>query len=358
MASANADIEDVLSHLELVVDAAKTLTDDSLFVRDVLNNNQQKMKAHIAWKREMREEIYRRVIDQYSQVDSQKAASLYRGLLAELPIWFPELTGFGATIPVFTLNYDPAVELALSVLRGEKPRYDRQKPVRLVDGLVEVSGATERRWSADAFVHYRESPDETTVVLVKLHGSVRWGYRALRSQANGRVIIELPVGVGRNPGEIEHAVLYPTRNVKTIDEEPFRTGFSCFRACLEAASVIIVIGCSLHDPEVNAVIREGLGENSNLKVIIVGSTKLDHYQVAQRLSMDASKIAVIRERFRLPELPPEQNPTGFDQLLSCLRLLVYAACGAGTANPAAKFGMTYVYGARGTFPLCPVDVTP
>jgi hypothetical protein len=101
-----------------------------------------------------------------------------------------------------------------------------------------------------------------------------------------------------------------------------------------------------------------MDDNPDLYIIVVGSTTLDHLQVANRLQSDVSRIAVLRERFTLPVLSPDQNPRGENQLMSCLRLLAYAACRTGTPNPAAAYGETYTFALSRGFPLARVPVDP
>jgi hypothetical protein len=53
-----------------------------------------------------------KVIEHYSTVDADQAGELYRPLFREYRSWFRQVPDLGYTLPVFTLNYDIAVELA------------------------------------------------------------------------------------------------------------------------------------------------------------------------------------------------------------------------------------------------------
>jgi SIR2-like domain len=233
-----------------------------------------------------RDLIYDEVIAQYSAVDVSKAASLYEDLFVRFKAWFSEIAGIGTTIPFFTLNYDVAVETAISKL-----------PVRLVDGLRPSRGAVERRWSPRAFADYKENGNRLAVVLMKLHGSVRWGLRSGAGDGR-RVIVELALHVGRDPGIHKHVVLYPTEMAKPIHLEPFRTLYRIFRESLNHASVLFVIGCSLRDQEIRTSISDAMDDNRRLHLVLIGP-EADHATTAQSLELDRTRVAATKVRFEL-----------------------------------------------------------
>jgi SIR2-like domain len=326
------DIETVLDLLERRASAAGFLESDPCFLSQSKVSTSERARLLGAYREQtgrIRDAIYEMVVEHYSETEARPAAQLYEGLLSDFPSWFQNVPDLGRTLPLFTLNYDTAVELAVS--RLAKPEQPGKIPVRLVDGISAVSSAAERRWRRAAFESYAEDPAMMNIVLVKLHGSVRWGRRALSETRPGDdEIVELPPGVGRNPGAYEHAVLYPTLAPKPVNVEPYRTGFQLFRQCLLGARLAIIVGTSMRDPEVNAILRDSVEDNGDLHVVFVGPN-VDHAELSARLSLDPSRVAADKKEFALP---PKQG-----QLLGDLRKLAMQACGV-TGYPSLRFGGT------------------
>jgi hypothetical protein len=322
-APATTDIENVLSLLQRNSADAERLRRDSFFMQSVLNNYADSMVRYESANELIRDMVQDEVISHYSTVDADEAAALYEPLIVDFRSWFQTIPHIGRTIPFFTLNYDRAVEAAASRL-----------DVRCVDGLGEQRGATERRWNRERFERYEEGDQEITVVLVKLHGSVRWGWRG----DIGGDIVELSAGVGRDPGHFKHVVLYPTELPKPMYVEPFRTGYRIFRECLNHALVLFVIGCSLRDQEIRTSISDAMDDNTELHVVVLGPDA-DHQKTADDLALDARRIAGVRAIFGTPV------QTGSDkELMACLRGFAQTASGVGKANNADRlfrYGTTY-----------------
>ena len=186
-----------------------------------------------------------------------------------------------------------------------------------------------------------ESSDGTTVILVKLHGSVRWGRRSLGEIAGkpNDVIVELPHFVGRNPGKHLHAVLYPSESPKPTAAEPFRTGYRIFRHCLNHARILIVIGCSLRDPEVRSAISDAADDNPHLRLLLFGP-EAKHDATAVDLGIDAGRVAAVRGRFETTDYVE-----GKSAFMGCLRGYSASAC-ADEGDPVKqsfRFGVTRDY---------------
>ncbi len=324
----DADIEAVLSHLEQSAERAEHLAKDRFFLERVLHKHEAELDQYVAWNRTVRDLIYDQVIDHYSSIDAGDAAVLYRPLLKDYSLWFQPVAGVGHTIPLFTLNYDTAVELAASSLG-----------VRLVDGLDHHRGATENRWRQAAFENYVESSDETAVVLIKLHGSVRWG-RISGGNAEARAsdaIVELPHFVGRDPGRHTHAVLYPSLSPKPLEAEPFHTGYRIFRRCLDSARILIVIGCSMRDPEIQVAVSDSMDDNRELHLLLFGP-ETDHEIMARSLHVDPARVAAVRGRFEAVEYRDGQS-----SFMGCIRGYAASAVGDSNARASFSFGATRDY---------------
>ena len=316
------DIERILSRVESTIQAVEHLTADSFVAKTVLGASGSHLTSYKMALEVVRELIYDEVISEYSRVDVDRAAELYRDLFVDYRKWLGGIPRVGTTVPLFTLNYDIAVEVAAS-----------QLGVRLVDGLREVRGAPERRWSAKAFEDYHEDAEALTVILLKLHGSVRWG----RQKTGSGAIVELPVHVGRDPGEYRHVVLYPSELTKPMHLEPFRTPYRIFRECLNSATVLFVVGCSLRDQEIRTSISDGMDDNPSLHLVLIGPES-DHVRTATELQLDASRVSAVGVRFG--ESLAGQSGNAF---MGLLRGFADSAVGGGSSNAEMTFRYNSTY---------------
>ncbi len=248
------------------------------------------------------------------------------GILGEYQLFFGSLCGGQPTVPFFTLNYDTAVEVALAQLK-----------IRCVDGILPATDHFERRWNSVAFTNY-EVPHGTgtSVVLVKLHGSVRLAERNTR---DGSILVELTEGLPRNPGQLRNALLYPSLNPKDLTRDPFRTCYRIFDAVInrDTTRCLIIIGFSFRDQEVNLLLRNALEDNFNLHLVVIDPA-LDHAAVAQQIGCETSRIRVIQTRFG-PETAEDLRNGKGAVLLSDLRYWVGAAIGE-QLPPGDGFGGT------------------
>jgi hypothetical protein len=328
------DIEGLLGWVETSQAAVATLlNEDDLKVRPVAVPTQE-LRQYLRDLTRVRDAICDSVVDSYGVEVPIKAAALYRPLLQLMPSWLRELPDLGSTIPFFTLNYDPAVESAISLLQE---RRDSVPGLRLIDGLRDTRGATGRHWHRAAFEEYAPDQEHTDVVLVKLHGSVRWGRSVDR-------ISELQLGVNRDPGRFKHAILDPTLLPKALDLEPFHTGYRLLDRCLLSARVLVVIGSSLRDKELGKAIADGFDDNANLHLLVIGP-HAHHEEIATQLQLDSARVAALQAYFELPE-DPYQVP-----LIQGLRPLILEACGAARDAGRPRYGTTYLIKNSGLQPV-------
>jgi hypothetical protein len=212
------------------------------------------------------------VVEEYCDVRATKAKGLYQplftGLAAQLSL---------RTLPVFTLNYDVAVERATSQLN-----------VRLVDGVRRAVPA-DNRWSAREFHGYAPR-DDLAVVLFKLHGSTTWAWDRDDS------LVELPFGTGKDPGKLRHAVLYPYLTQKDLEKEPFKTGYAYLEACLARAEWLVIIGTSLRDQRLVEILQGAVVTNPSLAVALVDPS-LDADGLAEILQPTPRVIRSVKAGF-------------------------------------------------------------
>jgi hypothetical protein len=219
------------------------------------------------------------MVDYYGNVDRRKAAALYgpffKGLHAILTSSF---------VPLFTLNYDEAVESPADELRD----------YTLVDGF---RTGYRTIWSRDVFDTFAEGGRTgTCVVLFKLHGSVSW------TRPDGSDRIERTVSVPRRRAGREHVVLYPTRLRKRIDREPFATAYQYFEEALSNARVGVFIGTSFRDAELLEVIGRASARPKPFTLIAVGP-EVNTREVASRTGLRRDRVRAASMSFQPDQIP-------------------------------------------------------
>ena len=322
------DVEDVLAKLEDRAQVLDTLNDDVELQREVLKGDLHRSSGYRAQDIMVRDFIYDKIIEHYGTIDASASADLYRGLIGHLAQWTESAVGKPLrTLPFFTLNYDLAVEAACSTL-----------DIACLDGITTVRGNTERRWVRTLFQSYQEK-DAPTVCLVKLHGSVRLGRLQMTPYGLGEEeLVELASGMRRDPPPYRHAVIYPTRNPKALTDEPFYTQYRVFNSCLQHAALIVVIGCSLRDPDVLIALRTAVEDNPALRMLVINPAT-DHKAVAAAIHVPPDKVTVLQREFTIEDR--EYVDRGTSPLMGLLRGYLRAAVGAPSAHRAYVFGHTY-----------------
>jgi hypothetical protein len=227
-------------------------------------------------RRKLREDLLGLLVDHYCDVDEARAYELYKPLFNSPLLRTP--------IPVFTLNYDRAVEAVI----------DKSPDWNLIDGFE--PNKSSPRWSVDTFRNYQGySSNKRDIVLFKLHGSSTWG--RLKTSDD---IFRLPPHLQRNPGQYEHVIMYPSQAKQGLDAQPFRTAYSYLEECLEHTQKCVIIGTSFRDREINTVIRTAMRRSSKLRLIPVGP-EVDIGFVAELFDCDATRIRPIRGLFGATE---------------------------------------------------------
>jgi hypothetical protein len=314
------------------------------FVQRVLNGYRLAPGPFVADTDAILELLRDNLVRQYSRVDATQAADLYRPILQDYPKWFSDIPNLGRTLVMFTLNYDLAVETAARALQGRNPDYPDDLPVKLVDGLADEDGLIGRRWSPRAFRDYRAVRGRANTVLVKLHGSVRWG----RSAGEPGAIVELPVGVRRDPAPYDTLVLYPTAGPKPIQQEPFHTGYRLLASCLGHTRLLVAIGTSFRDSELCLLIRDAMEDNPFLRLAAVGPHQ-SYRNVAERLGVDGARVAALKTEFAFPthsKYDAPARPT-YNSVMGGVGNLASIAYAVKTYPGGPRFGMTSEVNADG-----------
>jgi len=233
------DVEMILEHLRDMLESGDRVRRDQNLAGYL--GGAESVYEHYRWTEQRLCEL---VVEEYGEVDAAEAEALYRPLFEGLRARFGIVT-----LPVFTLNYDVAVESATGRLG-----------VRLIDGTRHAHGRSG--WSPAEFHSYAPR-DGYAVVLFKLHGSTTWAW-----DSDGSLVL-LPFRTGRDPGALRHAVLYPYLEQKDLEREPFKTGYAYLKACLQRAKWLVIIGTSLRDEHLVRALQAALAANSGLAVALL-----------------------------------------------------------------------------------------
>ena len=208
-------------------------------------------KSDIEAALELRKEILTTIRDHFKSSDlMEKVVDLYRPLFELLR---REIGA--AAVPVFTTNYDLALETFATRVAGDD--YD------MINGFKRVFD-TNPLWDSSVY-HVFSLQTPLTLVLFKLHGSVFW-------QKSGQQIV---FNREPTPEEIEYVLLYPMQT-KTIVEDPFLTCYNYFEECLRNAKLMIAIGYSFGDDYLNQVIARCQLANPDLEIMVFNPGFKDH----------------------------------------------------------------------------------
>lgn len=219
------------------------------------------------------------MVEYYGNVDRERSAALYGP-------FFDGLRGLMETrvIPLFTLNYDEAVESAVDELPG----------YRLLDGF---RAGHRPVWRRDEFDNFAATSDGAVhVALFKLHGSVCW------TRSTGSDRIEKTVLMPRRRPGREHILLYPTRSRKPIDQEPFATAYQYFDEALTNARLAVFIGTSFRDAELLEVIRRASDWAKPYTLIAVGPD-VNSGEVASRAGLPRERVRAVSMSFQPDQIP-------------------------------------------------------
>ncbi len=248
---------------------------------------------------EIRPLVEKVVLREYSKVPVDKVRRLYQDLI----LLFAE-SNTGHHVPVFTTNYDLAIEKLAEV--SDHSFY-------LVDGFTVEN---VRRWDPSMFYRYRTTEkDEPTILLFKLHGSCQW---RVNKDEPKEVTKESTVELCSPDSAFDNALMWPGET-KRIKEGPHETNYNYLEQCLMNAEACLVIGFSFRDEVINRYFAKALDLNEKLKVALVDPEAEtlaqgllgDESSMTMRASQDtilvrrsdAVRIRAIPTRFEPDELP-------------------------------------------------------
>ncbi|PKB82391.1 MAG: hypothetical protein BZY88_04795 [SAR202 cluster bacterium Io17-Chloro-G9] len=153
-----------------------------------------------------------------------------------------ELRDLSGEVPVFTTNYDLALEQAFS-----------QGDWVLLDGFT-TGDVLARHWSLRNYESLEASFGARTTCLFKLHGSCDWYYESPERVLNlNRFAPEV--------GDLQATAIYPqARKSELIMRHPFRELYDCLKSWIEPTTdervrLLVVVGFSFREPQLNELLR-------------------------------------------------------------------------------------------------------
>jgi len=190
------------------------------------------------------------IFDRYgTQPEASEVAALYDPLLAMIRELLQQ-----PVLPVFTTNYDPAIET-----------YAGETGVPLEFGFTIKTARNS--WDPDIFHSYQPPPNPPGLVLFKLHGSVTW----YGDKRGFKYVQEAQEGLRGS----QNMVIYPGDTKVGMLREPYFTCYTYLRHCLQNATHVIVIGYSFRDPILQLLFREARLLNPELRFVIVNGPQLN-----------------------------------------------------------------------------------
>lgn len=216
----------------------------------------------------LRSLIRHSIIREYRSIDLTRAIEVYQPLFDTI---FNHLDSASQCLPVFTTNYDCAIENFCAELYPDYECTDGMEP-----GIREVI------WTPNEFEYLKIRDQVRQIVLFKVHGSVNW----MRLMATGKVVQSLPMYDVADSDEYQNTVIYPTGN-KVATSEPYLTAYHYFERCCERAKLMIAIGYSFRDYDALTSLLKAKQVNDDLVLILLSPQSYDVLESIRRLSDEA-----------------------------------------------------------------------
>ncbi|HTS13611.1 MAG TPA: SIR2 family protein [Candidatus Limnocylindrales bacterium] len=255
-ATCENDLENILGELDAII-SLKSAQSASMFY----NGRYQEIESSVA--RALRTAIEYAVIQQYSEIPQPQLVEVY-GPLFELI--FSKLDSSRYCLPIFTTNYDTAIEEFCELYEN----------YHLVDGFRATG--RDYAWDPAQFHRFAIVPNKRNIVLFKLHGSVNWTF----VKSKNAILRTQPFHQMIDAAKYRNVLIYPATH-KVATDEPFFTAYDYYGRCCEHAEVLLTIGYSFRDYDALARLRSAMSVNPTLRVALLAP---DCKEVLQRLPID------------------------------------------------------------------------
>lgn len=262
------NIEDLVGLLDIIVGISKSEIDTYTFV----GSWEKDLQPFITKQREnnlvsdFKESIIKELRGEWLMPSDWKSKSGYYKKLIDFK---NQLSGF--PLKVFTLNYDLCVEQNLK------------------DELTELGFDEFDKWSFRRY-DYGDTNSEISFYLYKLHGSINW------QKTKDEQLI-------KTEGDIKTddlAIIFGISN-KLQSYDPYLFYFYEFREHCLAANLIICSGYGFLDNHINDVIKQGLKDNPEKRIVInVFEPNKDEQRIkkdiADKLKIQESQIIIFNKK--------------------------------------------------------------
>lgn len=199
----------------------------------------------------LRSVIRHEIIREYRTIDRDAVLRSYEPLF---DLIFKYVNPKQHCVPIFTTNYDLAIETLCEVLF----KYNHTEGLEL-DPISKTAV-----WKRSQFDSYSLWEGHQNLVQFKLHGSVDW----IRLEKSGSIVRAPAMYDILDSDEYQNAIIYPTGD-KAANREPYFSAYEYFSRCCEQAVILLVIGYSFRDYETLSRLRGAHGRNEGLKVVLL-----------------------------------------------------------------------------------------
>lgn len=246
----------------------------------------------------LKREVVRCVVQHYSSV-SEVQSFRHHGWLYAL------ITSGAGVVPTFTTNYDWVLEETCWGSSGK---------IHLTDGFSAPRGGN---WSRQNFDDFRPSGD-IDLVLFKLHGSTSW-------YAQGELIIktlDVLAPAYEDTPALDPVLIFPGYKREAMigeetyylphdffappatQQEPYACALEHLEECLARAHLLIVVGYTFGDDDINSRMASGLAHNEHVRAILVEPVCDPYWDIDERFrgmlhldSWSSDRIVVTHEYY-------------------------------------------------------------
>jgi hypothetical protein len=243
------DLEEILGELDTIIglDYARAI-EGVYFEANVPQSFQITPAAAVM----LRKSIEHEVIREYRTVSPEATVNVYSPLFELI---FSHIDPAVQCLPVFTTNYDPAVENFCALKHSD---------YELTDGFYYDKATREHFWQENVFDGFDLTKGKRNIVLFKLHGSVDW----LRVKSADRIRRALAMYDEMDADAYENVLIYPATR-KIAVEEPYFTAYDYYQKCCERAKVCLAIGYSFRDYDALTRLRGAMTGNPKLHLALL-----------------------------------------------------------------------------------------